>query len=74
MEPCETLGQLLGLGFSSESKAQHKPSQQMVIRTADNLGYLVTLFQVLGHIKWVDVHLGRLARVINTWALLVAAC
>ena len=26
MEPCETLGQLLELGFSSESKAQHKPS------------------------------------------------
>ena len=30
MEPCETLGQLLELGFSSKSKAQHKPSQQMV--------------------------------------------
>ena len=26
MEPCETLGQLLELGFSSESEAQHKPS------------------------------------------------
>ena len=34
MEPCETLGQLLEVGFSSESKVHHKPSQQMVIRTA----------------------------------------
>ena len=46
MEPCETLGQLLELGFSSESKAQHKPSQQMVIRTLDRLGYLMTFFHI----------------------------
>ena len=72
MDLCETLGQLLELHLSSGSKAQDKPSQQ--IRTVDNLGYLVTLFQVLAHIRRVDAHLGCLARVINTWALLVAAC
>ena len=46
MDLCETPGQLLELGFSSESKAQHQPSQQMVHHDVDRLGYSVAFFQI----------------------------
>lgn len=32
------------------------------IRTVDGLGYSVTIFQVRGHLKGVNVHIGRLAQ------------
>lgn len=32
------------------------------VRAVDWLGYPVTIFQVSGHLKGVDVHIGRLAQ------------
>ena len=52
----------LELGLFSRSKAQYKPSQQMVQQDSWWAGLFGNPFQVHTHLKQVDVHVEHLAQ------------